>query len=917
MHELERFQSSYGNASVFELARMTTREDGKGAERGRAKVQRAKPGQNVLSDANSSATRRVGAWPGVTPNASGESDSRQQGGGPAHPAHWMVPESMDAVHALLKTSPGHRGGRDVDILLPVLQRVRAIRTLPELAQRALCVVSTLVQLEQGRYLYRRGDPCDAVYVVLTGMLHLIIPGNPAGIWAEDIQMGVIRAGIGFGDVALLNSVARNADALAQDSDCTLLRLSMDDYTLITNALQTEELLKVCQMPSSERTDSSLKLVNRIVCDNVPHFSAYNEEQKMGFARAFKLERSDVAGHYVFQANSPAVAMYVSLSCTVDLHAKSSLRRKGGLLRTLSAEISKDGPNEENTGQEGHLAIEAKGILKGLMNRNGTVTEPQTTRGLAFIRRPSAESAASHSPVCRTTSNVDCLVAHVSCASTIAPAYPGDIFGVSEATGPSMSLHTNSARIVKPGYLLVLSRDDYQQIVNGYQDSDARARLMECIGRVFQVRGHQQRQADAGTPGVSSNLAGDAGSDREEILQRLGACFTLSTFRAGESLVLQSKRVEDVCIIQSGTCDVKVELQSIKKDHTESTFSRAQDRRGRRSQVKVAALGQNTLIGLADAFFNAEVGMATYEASTGMLVYKAEMRKVLSLLQSYPLIRATLSATFKSMLMTWADRLMQTLRMSAKGEQELAPWATQHVHSFLHPQDPHSACKLGALAPPTAAAAAVSIGDIQASRGKESTDPLREHPELLSEFKSKLLQDDMSVVARSARSVRWTCTRPRDMTCFVSLNRIAQVREKQATGRQLVPQLNTDTAVLTKHRMEALAASRHHKMHQTTRSKSPNERCMWGGLEMTQGAWLTDRVARNTTWLKPYLGVKYSEFASARKNPLEGKFAGKAADAVRRSKTPPHPWKNVARYHALFLSYCVCTSSASRMPKIPD
>lgn len=79
--------------------------------------------------------------------------------------------------------------------------------------------------------------------------------------------------------------------------------------------------------------------------------------------------------------------------------------------------------------------------------------------------------------------------------------------------------------------------------------------------------------------------------------------------------------------------------------------------------------------------------------------------------------------------------------------------------------------------------------------------------------------------------------------------------------------------------------------------------------MTHGAWLTERAARNTAWLKPHLGIMYNENASARKNPLEGTFAAKAAEHVQRAKTPPHLWKNMARFCQLLSQKSLLLPSA--------
>ena len=184
------------------------------------------------------------------------------------------------------------------MLLPLLQRLHTVRNLPDAAQRALCAVVGAAKCQQGEYIYRKDDPSDSSYVVLTGgfcqiedspntaatasdlgdtrgivllggpletvmfsvpfaacdvckltacaylgSVHLIIPGDPLR-HPEDIELGVVRPGHGFGEVALVDPhIHRPSDAAAINSDCTLLRLSSDLYDLVVNALQTEELLR--------------------------------------------------------------------------------------------------------------------------------------------------------------------------------------------------------------------------------------------------------------------------------------------------------------------------------------------------------------------------------------------------------------------------------------------------------------------------------------------------------------------------------------------------------------------------------------------------------------------------------------------------------------------------------------------------
>jgi CRP-like cAMP-binding protein len=71
------------------------------------------------------------------------------------------------------SAPEHQNGfrrrsEDVDVLLPLLQRLHTVRNLPDAAQRALCAVARAVKYQQGDYIYRKDDLSDSSYLVLTG-----------------------------------------------------------------------------------------------------------------------------------------------------------------------------------------------------------------------------------------------------------------------------------------------------------------------------------------------------------------------------------------------------------------------------------------------------------------------------------------------------------------------------------------------------------------------------------------------------------------------------------------------------------------------------------------------------------------------------------------------------------------------------
>ncbi len=80
------------------------------------------------------------------------------------------------------------------------------------------------RLDEGRVLFRKGDPGDRLYVVLAGRIAI-------GTTSEDgkeVVFNVLGRGEVFGEIALLDGKARTADAPAM-AECHLLVLERKDF----------------------------------------------------------------------------------------------------------------------------------------------------------------------------------------------------------------------------------------------------------------------------------------------------------------------------------------------------------------------------------------------------------------------------------------------------------------------------------------------------------------------------------------------------------------------------------------------------------------------------------------------------------------------------------------------------------------
>jgi NTE family protein len=79
-----------------------------------------------------------------------------------------------------------------------------------------------VRIEAGEWLFRAGDPADALYVVSSGRVEVLIDGSPAS---------TLGRGDVIGELGLLTSTPRSASARAQ-RDSELVRLAGDELTAL-------------------------------------------------------------------------------------------------------------------------------------------------------------------------------------------------------------------------------------------------------------------------------------------------------------------------------------------------------------------------------------------------------------------------------------------------------------------------------------------------------------------------------------------------------------------------------------------------------------------------------------------------------------------------------------------------------------
>jgi EmrB/QacA subfamily drug resistance transporter len=124
-----------------------------------------------------------------------------------------------------------------------LSQVGLFADLPPAARQHLDAVSREVRVRAGTVLMREGDPADAVYVLRTGRLEVLIGGNPV----RELGPGAV-----LGELAVLTGEARSATVRAR-RDATLLEVTAADFTTLLDGDPSASRAVATQLAERVRT----------------------------------------------------------------------------------------------------------------------------------------------------------------------------------------------------------------------------------------------------------------------------------------------------------------------------------------------------------------------------------------------------------------------------------------------------------------------------------------------------------------------------------------------------------------------------------------------------------------------------------------------------------------------------------------
>ena len=132
----------------------------------------------------------------------------------------------DLAASILQIAPLERSPAQIQTLYAQLRNVKAFSALSDFMLGQICSVVLYAYYENDRVVFKQGDIGTCWYVILKGSVKVNIAAGSN--MNDQVTVAVLRAGAGFGDLALINDKPRAATIITAD-DCILARVEKADY----------------------------------------------------------------------------------------------------------------------------------------------------------------------------------------------------------------------------------------------------------------------------------------------------------------------------------------------------------------------------------------------------------------------------------------------------------------------------------------------------------------------------------------------------------------------------------------------------------------------------------------------------------------------------------------------------------------
>lgn len=148
-------------------------------------------------------------------------------------------------------------GLSDDEILQAFANVKVFDGVTSRGLRIIAGIASRKELKKDEFVFQEGELGDALYIVLRGKVR--ISRQMSGMGEE--ALAVLGEGSAFGEMSLVDSHPRSADAMAHEK-CELLCIHKDDFEellLLNRDLASEILWNFVRMLSSRLRDTNDKM----------------------------------------------------------------------------------------------------------------------------------------------------------------------------------------------------------------------------------------------------------------------------------------------------------------------------------------------------------------------------------------------------------------------------------------------------------------------------------------------------------------------------------------------------------------------------------------------------------------------------------------------------------------------------------
>lgn len=526
-------------------------------------------------------------------------------GDASEPSVQEVPHNISERHLeQLMLSSEARSSSCMHEVAEMLRKIPALSLRPIGHLEVLCRLSTVEFLKAGDYVFRAREHADESYFVLTGRVTLESrPDSAVDDANVDFKQGT---SLDLGLPLIRDKICRRADAICK-TDSMVLRLRRDDLELARGACDAEAFLDLLHKAPSQRDDNDLSEIDENCLGHIAAFSGLHVNVRRRIARHLRPELVQKPA-LLWNKDDETENMYITYGAILEICGTQGTSRGVTSTTTLLARSPSGRPlKKRNSQASSPVPDREKEVISPPKSPLMQIARTGSLGGkaVALTRIASLSSNTNANGISRTTQvlqfggmEVDGLV------------QGGGVAGQESQCG---ARRNRKCVVRETGFVLVLSLEQLQTAVVAHMEAES------------------LRKSDLVKTGLDLEIVlrsySTSVDKRAELLAKMLACFSSRHFARGEILGVQREPVEDIFIMDTASCTMRLvaQFEMFRRDidsEDRDEFSQALVLRPAmitRKTMDITNAGPMDCVGITDFFMSGRWGASVNVTQSGSVL----------------------------------------------------------------------------------------------------------------------------------------------------------------------------------------------------------------------------------------------------------------------------------------------------------